>query len=812
MLEANLLRARSGSSFSAVLDDRRVEELDAALRSPGVSILSLDCFDALLWRRVPKPIDAFLVLGEEPRRRGALANRISANRISVSTFARLRVAAEIAARQRKQREVGTAEADLREIYAELPRSFISLEVDELREIEVNLERRLTLADHMLATWLSERAATLDLRVAVVSDIYFNADEIRLLIDRPELADLADAEIITSSDIGIGKEQGLWNLLPSRWGVPPEAIVHVGNNAAADVSIPRSAGITAVYWSEVSRRLPAILEKEHCWPPANRPAGHGPDDDRGLTALRSRATFSGTSPSPDDEVAWETGTSVLGPVLVGYSDWVKERTAQLGITHALCLMREGLFLKDVIEGNTVAGANPDLRCELLWASREAIPRASIVEANAHELASFFSRMAIPSLAGAAATLGIELSRLPSFAQLNARAPHLVDNPNLLRTVLETVLADPELVETVREAGRRKRANFVQHLRETLGGARGDGALIDIGLTGGNQERLQEIIDAEGVGVRLHGFYLMADACPDDRLLREHLIDGFITSPGDSGPGAPLGLYRNRLILGLLLLSDHRTTLEIDDRGAPVCASYVSPERMRAQRQAVHDGIPAYQRHVERYRRACDSGAVGAVDGVVSRRIIERFVSEPTTEEAFTFGPWEAEDDFNNLEISPLVPAENDRFVRRLTATQLSELGGDRVIWAAGAAALWEGTIVASPNRLSQAGLLRVELDRLGGAPASGATPMWLARDGVSVASWTGDGSNISRVKVFPAVTDGLFRLDSLELVVRTATSGWRSIAWAWGANDDHARLETSARRSDFSAREQRNLGDDARNVH
>src|ERR1700744_6322290 len=109
------------------LDDHRLAELDAALRQPGVSVLSLDCFDTLLWRRGPKPADAFMLLGGEMRERGALAGGISA-----STFARMRATAEQIARHRKLSETGSHEINLGDIYAEFRGGIATARVGEQR--------------------------------------------------------------------------------------------------------------------------------------------------------------------------------------------------------------------------------------------------------------------------------------------------------------------------------------------------------------------------------------------------------------------------------------------------------------------------------------------------------------------------------------------------------------------------------------------------------------------------------------------------------------------------------------------------------
>ena len=285
--------------------------------------------------------------------------------------------------------------------------------------------------------------------------------------------------------------------------------------------------------------------------------------------------------------------------------------------------------------------------------------------------------------------------------------------------------------------------------------------------------------------------MSDPCPQDRLLRGHRIEGFLSSPGDPLPLEVMALDRNRLLLELLLISEDGSTVEIDDEGRPVFAPHVEPERQRAQRRAVHDGIRAYQRHVNGYRLTGEDERVGAVDALIGRRIIERFVVEPTPEEARTFGDWEAEDDFNSFETSTLVPRDRDPILRRLTRKQLGEQPLQRIFWPAGASALWEDPLAASTTGpLSQAGAMRVQLQRtdgVGGAPITGVVPLRLGQEGVAIGSWSGEAGGACAVSVFPVLIDGLLRLDSLRVALVSRSSGWRSDLWSWSAGDDAAAL-------------------------
>src|SRR5664280_3843376 len=79
--------------------DRRFEPVDRAVHSSLTRVLSVDVFDTLLWRKVPKPTDVHLLVGRRLMAKGALAPHIDPR-----AYARLRVLAEEAARRRKHRE------------------------------------------------------------------------------------------------------------------------------------------------------------------------------------------------------------------------------------------------------------------------------------------------------------------------------------------------------------------------------------------------------------------------------------------------------------------------------------------------------------------------------------------------------------------------------------------------------------------------------------------------------------------------------------------------------------------------------------
>jgi predicted HAD superfamily hydrolase len=128
-------------------------------RAHRLSVLSLDCFDTLLWRNTASPVDVFYDLGRtEP------FERLGLN-------ARLRVTAETAAREMARAKTGKGEVDLAQIYRAAFPDLTDTEVGALAEAELCAEMAACCA-FPPAVDLVRQAKAHGLRIIVVSDTYF----------------------------------------------------------------------------------------------------------------------------------------------------------------------------------------------------------------------------------------------------------------------------------------------------------------------------------------------------------------------------------------------------------------------------------------------------------------------------------------------------------------------------------------------------------------------------------------------------------------------------------------------------------------
>src|SRR5262249_25736635 len=233
-------RRRMPSTAPAHMDAARPEVrafelIDALAAHAGrIKVLSLDCFDTLLFRRTATPADVFYDLQHAPpfRARGLTA--------------RLRAQAESLARSLRRLQKGRSEGRLPQIYraafpdpgeaepAELARAELAAEMDACFAFPPTVE-------------LIRAARRKGLRVAIVSDTYLDETELRALLAAvlPEDAYAAIARVFCSSRFREGKADGLFRHVLAELNVRPDAVLHIGDNPTADLTAPLAAGMRAL---------------------------------------------------------------------------------------------------------------------------------------------------------------------------------------------------------------------------------------------------------------------------------------------------------------------------------------------------------------------------------------------------------------------------------------------------------------------------------------------------------------------------------------------------------------------------------------
>ncbi|WP_239334932.1 haloacid dehalogenase [Frankia sp. CiP3] len=750
--------------------DVRIREVWSQLESGGAEVLTLDVFDTLLFRLVPEPTHAFLLLGRRLVTAGLLPPAVSAGQ-----FAQLRVHAETRARQHARAARGTLEARLDEIWSVLmPAIPGSGGVDEMITMEVDLERDVCRADLAVAELAELTITKLGRPVYLVSDTYFSPEQLRRLLRRPELAGIRFTRILTSSDAGVGKSDGLFTHVLAAAGVAPSRVIHLGDNPVADVEGAREHGIIAVHYPKYSGELETTLTLEGLrGGPTSDTAIDPVAGDYGMTALRARTLHRADAAAvpPGLRRHWETGATVFGPVFTGFGEWAAQRAREYGVDRVHCLMREGAFLARVLEEPT---GDVGIEASTLWASRHVCALANVHEGTPEELRGFLARRHPPSVGQLLRQLGVGLDEV---AGLSALASRRLDVPGLLSETLEVLCGDERVRGEIVLTASRLRERFLRYLDSHLGTA-GTVVVVDLGWGGTIQALLQRLLHACGREVEVVGLYLATSSGSQAHRLAGLRLEGYVASGGE--PDALFSqVMRSPEVLEQLCMPDTGSLIGFDEDNNPLLGPDHTTRTQVAQRVAVQDGVLAYQREWLRYRRSETLMPSLLQDGARSAalRTLARFVTRPTSQEALAFGVWAHDDNFGSDASEGLLPADLLRRMPYLTAVDLEKIPMQELYWPAGVAAVANRPLAVVSGLAANAGIDAAEVspeaaagpvevyvdtggDFVNGPKESAVTRS--ARDGLSWVRLRVDGIGVRRVRIDPAGRRGLMRLDWLRL--------------------------------------------------
>lgn len=301
----------------------RAYELEGLLdRLPeGVEILSLDCFDTLIWRSTSAPIDVFADLTLPDSSMGG------------------RMLAEHAARLRAVATTGAKEIHLREVYQFHYPSADAETVEKAVAHELSHERKHAFAFAPTVALIRE-AKRRGLKVVIVSDMYWSEAQLSAHIAATAGEDILASidRIFVSSEFGAGKVDDLFQHVLTELKVKPEKVLHLGDNYNADYAAPSRYGIHSVHLRqfepEADQRFRMEAASATMLDPAARSTRSITQMHRAQIALR-----------PSCDAASALGHDVIGPVMHSFALWLKAEldaasTALGKSVRPLFVMRDG----------------------------------------------------------------------------------------------------------------------------------------------------------------------------------------------------------------------------------------------------------------------------------------------------------------------------------------------------------------------------------------------------------------------------------------------------------------------------------------
>ena len=447
----------------------------------GIKLLSLDCFDTLLWRDTGAPRDVFASMPgvTVPQRQWAEQRARSA-----------------AALRHRRNEVG-----IDDIYRALLPNADDAARAKAVEAELAAEARLCFAFAPTVALMRE-AKRRGIGIVIVSDTYLDEAQLRRLIATAagdDVAALID-RLFCSSVHGRSKGEGLFETVLDELGTAPGEILHIGDNKAADVDGVARFGVHTIHLKQFCETAEQRLRLEAA---VGAILHAGAAKTQG-TLQPHRAALALGEPQIADP-AEALGFSALGPVFHGFQRWLEQEAATLrerhgGAVHWLFLMRDGHLPRLV---NEASGGTAGHAVEI---SRFTSIAASFTDGEAVE------RYLQNEIGGDLRAVAKQLLLSPAeIAQIFKQLPRIGAPSAFLREVRK-----PARMRRILKNSSALADRLAEHIRARVAPAPGDTLmLVDLGYNGSVQNEIEPLL-RRVFGVQVAGRYL---------LLREQSLTGF-----------------------------------------------------------------------------------------------------------------------------------------------------------------------------------------------------------------------------------------------------------------------------------------------
>jgi len=454
----------------------------------GCKVLSLDCFDTLVWRRVATPTDAFFLLaqGESFRSRGLTA--------AARTFA------ETAARRLRKATDNRTEVTLSQIYGHLIPGASQGEIETLVTEELALEKRICFAFRPVLDLIS-RARARGMKVVVVSDTYFDEAQLGELIGSTigaaDASSLFDA-LYCSSRYGRAKHDGLFDDVIDALAIPADQILHIGDNPAADLQGANDRGVRGVHFTAFSKPIQeasrmAVVAGSMLLPSVRTSS---PAHELCHALWAQHAT---QLDAPE-----RVGHTALGPIMLGFARWVADSTLALKDAgerpRLVFLLRDGWLPHRAYERLVAADPRladiPHSEAEISRFAGYASSFRSVADVDRY--LAFMGRQRC--YADMSRQLGIPEPRAAALVREAERSP---DGPG----VFHKRVREPRTLAQIFAASTDYRRRLIKYLRSTTGVERDETlVLVDLGYSGTVQTLIQATLEEE-LGVQVRGAYLL-----------------------------------------------------------------------------------------------------------------------------------------------------------------------------------------------------------------------------------------------------------------------------------------------------------------
>ena len=581
-----------------------------------VKVVSFDIFDTLTSRSVYHPEDVFKFLPEQP----AFAALNLPSSVSIPTR---RFKAEHATYASLQLEKGHANATLLEIYqtfcADLgidPKHAPSLAAAE-EEVELILG-----IENEEGSFLFDQAMDASKPIIFVSDTYHSPQFLARLLTACGYS-TEGKEIYSSCHHRLSKADGkLFGVVLKNLKIQPGELLHIGDNGQSDHVIPAKLGVETLWHPFRAHEDPAPTYHE----------GAGPLHAQ-IKSLSERIRMPRRTPF---DFWFQLRYRVTGPLLSGYSLWLRDHLERDKISRAYFLLRDGALIHRIYQ--ILIGKDSPCPTRTLPSSRRAmvfpvldldanlvIPQLFVAaRGDLRPVGDFLRRLRVdPDLfEKEIATAGLGSSR--------ASIDGYTEQFRLIK-----LFKQPRVTHAVVAQARAERTLLFNYLLQEGVADPGRVALVDLGWHGSIQKAISALWRERKLTDEVRGYYLGTSASFHEGQEEEATGLGYLFHLGKPR-GLTKVLTEGREVLETLCSSNLGSLLYFRANGGLTEPVFDETETDSAKIQCIqelHEGAAAFAEdfRVHRVRHGWKNFPVDvAVENLV------RLITHPSSDDARQLG--------------------------------------------------------------------------------------------------------------------------------------------------------------------------------
>lgn len=465
---------------------------DIQAQVDSADVVSFDVFDTLVTRPLDIPNDLFSFM--EP-----MVAEITGGKIN-GDFRKLRQDARHLAAPTSQ---CGEEVSLKERYDAIAKE-TGLPVtitDQLMELELSLEKTI-LEPRELMVSIMRYAKQQGKKVVIVSDTFFTSAFLKEMLAEKGITDYD--MIWSSAEVKLLKHTGnVYPKLINELNVPAEKILHIGDNAHADIKMAEKHGIKTLW-------IPRTVDhfKKH----SGLDKAYNFDKPfvgtmlKGMVANRMMDNpLDYSEPSHSGGSQFMLGYSMIAPMFFGFARWVMKNAMADGHKKVFFLARDGEIIKHCYD--LMAKDIPNApESEYLHVSRRALSVPSIQsEEDIREIAkiNFSSKPIGHMLKG---RFGINASKV-NKAILTEHGFESIDQEiNSNRDGKKFIELCVALKGLILLRARKERETMLEYLDSKGFDGKKETVVVDIGHNGTLQKRLNNLFDTTNID----GYYFVTQA--------------------------------------------------------------------------------------------------------------------------------------------------------------------------------------------------------------------------------------------------------------------------------------------------------------